>query len=520
MVKNKKPEQYMLRYLSSRNNTSLHNRAVFQTVQIFAVFVCCLLLVLSCSNSKPVEHIKANAVVPTEAQLAYQQMEVIGFIHFTVNTFTDKEWGDGSEKPSVFDPTELDVTQWVEAAQKGGIRQLILTAKHHDGFCLWPSKFTEHSVKHSPWKEGKGDVVRELADACSTAGIKLGLYLSPWDRNHKDYGRPEYLTYYRNQLRELLTQYGDVTEIWFDGANGGTGWYGGANERRTIDRDTYYEWPETWALVKSLQPNVLIFSDAGPDIHWIGNEKGIAGETFWSTFNRDSVTVGGADRDYLNRGDANGPHWVVGECDVSIRPGWFYHASEDDKVKTPQQLVDLYYKSVGRNGTFLLNLPPDRRGLIHEKDVASLTEFRQILDETFKHNLAGKCTVAPSNIRSNLASVGGKMLTDMNADSYWACDDSVASATIELASTEPIIFDRIMLQEPIRLGQRISKVAVEVQTEGEWKKVSSATTVGYKRLLRIEPVKTQKIRIHILEANNTIALSEIGLYLSSSKENS
>ncbi len=241
--------------------------------------------------------IPANAVVPSPPQLDYQKMEIIGFIHYTVNAFTDREWGDGSEKPEIFNPTDLDVEQWVDAAQAGGMQQLILTAKHHDGFCLWPSKYTEHSVKNSPYKNGKGDIVKELSDACQNAGLKFGVYLSPWDRNHAEYGRPAYITYYRNQLRELLTQYGAISEMWFDGANGGDGWYGGANETRTIDRKTYYNWPTTWGIVYELQPNVIIFSDAGPGCRWIGNEKGIAGETCWSMFDRSKVAVGDADRD-------------------------------------------------------------------------------------------------------------------------------------------------------------------------------------------------------------------------------
>ena len=462
--------------------------------------------------------IPANPVVPSPQQIEYQQMEIIGFIHYTVNAFTDKEWGDGSESPEIFNPTDLDVQQWVDAAKAGGMQQLILTAKHHDGFCLWPSEYTEHSIKNSPYKNGQGDLVRELSEACRAAGLKFGVYLSPWDRNHAEYAKPAYITYYRNQLRELLTQYGPISEMWFDGANGGDGWYGGANETRRIDRKTYYEWPATWALVKELQPDILIFSDAGPDIRWIGNEKGIAGEPCWSLFDRSKVEVGNADRDYLNTGDPNGPHWVVGECDVSIRPGWFYHKDEDDQVKTPQQLVDLYYKSVGRNGTLLLNLPPDQRGLIHENDVQSLKAFRAILKETFKTNLITGAHAQASSVWSQDDKFSASNCVDDNPDSYWAAKEGEIQSVVMIELDESKTFDRIMLQEPIHLGQRIAKFAIDAEIGGSWKQVALGTTIGYKRLLRIEPITASKLRVNILEANNTPAISNMGLYKASALE--
>ena len=300
--------------------------------------------------------------LPSARQLEWQQMEIVGFVHFTVNTFTDREWGNGDEDEKVFNPTDFDADQIVRAFRDGGIKELILTCKHHDGFCLWPSKYTEHSVKNSPWKNGKGDVVKAISDACRRYGLKFGVYLSPWDRNHKDYARPEYLTYYRNQLRELLTDYGPIFEVWFDGANGGDGYYGGARERRSIDNRTYYDWPNTWSIVRDLQPMACMFSDAGPDIRWVGNEQGVAGETCWATLNAADFAPGRANEKRLNAGDRPGTDWMPAECDVSIRPGWFYHASEDRRVKTPRQLLDLYFKSVGRGATLMLNVPPDRRG--------------------------------------------------------------------------------------------------------------------------------------------------------------
>ena len=471
---------------------------------------------LACGISP--EDIPSNTVIPSKQQIEYQKMEIIGFIHFTVNTFTDQEWGYGSENPDIFNPSALDATQWSRVAKEAGMKQLIITAKHHDGFCLWPSKYTEHSVKNSPWKNGKGDVVRELSNACHEYGLKLGIYLSPWDRNYPDYARPEYLTYYRNQLRELLTHYGEISEIWFDGANGGSGYYGGANETRRIDPKTYYKWPETWALVKQLQPNILIFSDAGPDIRWIGNEKGIAGETNWSMINNKGIVVGGSDMAYLNRGDPNGTSWVVGECDVSIRPGWFYHESQDSLVKSPQQLVDLYYKSVGRNATLLLNIPPDRRGLFHENDIAALQEFRSILDETFATNLAKGSSVIASNQRSNNAKFAATNIIDDDLESYWASDDDIKRTSLEINLAKQVSFNRIMLQEPIRLGQRISEFSIEAYQDRTWSQIAQGTTIGYKRLLRIKPVKSDRIKIIIQNANNTPVLSNFGLFKASDRE--
>lgn len=465
-----------------------------------------------------VPDITPNKVVPTPQQVAWQQMELIGFVHFTVNTFTDKEWGEGSEKESVFNPTKLDASQWVRVAKEAGMKELILTAKHHDGFCLWPSKYTEHSVKNSPWRNGKGDVVKEFTDACRKYGIKPGLYLSPWDRNSADYGKPAYLTYYRNQLTELLTHYGKIYEIWFDGANGGTGYYGGANEKREIDRRTYYDWATTWALVRRLQPDAMMFSDAGPDVRWIGNESGFAGETCWSTINADSIMPGQADAAYLNTGDPNGNRWITGECDVSIRPGWFYHASEDAKVKTPKQLVDLYYKSVGRNSLLLLNIPPDREGLIAEPDIRSLKEFRSILDETFKTDLAKGAPVKASNVRLNNKKFAPGNITDNDKTNYWAADDSVKSAWLEVTLPAGTTFDRIMLQEPIRFGQRIEEFEVQALLDNQFKTIATGTTIGYKRLLRIAPVTTTRVRIILKKSNNTPALSAFGLFKASSRE--
>ena len=476
-----------------------------------------LAIALGACGGSPAD-IQPNDVVPTPQQVEYQQMEFIGFVHFTVNTFTDREWGFGDESPHIFNPTQFDANQWAAVAAEVGMKELILTAKHHDGFSLWPSRYTEHSVRNSPWRDGAGDIVAELFAASKDHGMKVGLYLSPWDRNHADYGTPAYLVYYRNQLRELLTDYGEVTEIWVDGANGGTGFYGGANEERRIDRETYYEWEETFALVKSLQPGTLIFSDGGPDIRWIGNEHGFAGETNWSMLNTHEIVIGAADQAYLNSGDPNGRDWVIPLCDTSIRPGWFYHADQDEQVKTPQELLDVYYRSVGRNCVLLLNVPPDRRGLFHEIDVAVLREFHRILEETFAVNLAANKVVEADNHRSGNEYFSPANIVDHDLDSYWATDDGLRQATLEIDLGEPTYFDRIMLQEPIRFGQRIAAFTIEARVQNEWMQLAAATTVGHKRLLRIDGVEADRVRIVIKEANNVPALSNFGLFVASASE--
>lgn len=470
-------------------------------------------LLCSCAQeTKKPEDIAPMAVVPTASQIAYQQMEMVGFVHFTVNTFTDKEWGYGDEDPQVFNPTQLDAEQWAKTAKEGGLKELILTAKHHDGFCLWPSQYTEHSIKNSPYKNGKGDIVKEFVDACHKYGLKVGLYLSPWDRNSKVYGTPEYITYYRNQLTELLSNYGEINEIWFDGANGGDGYYGGAREERKIDRKTYYDWPNTFELVRKLQPNIKIFSDAGPDIHWIGNENGFAGSTFWSPIQTDSLTIGGGNAAYLNVGDPKGNKWIVGQCDVSIRPGWFYHQSQDTLVKTPKELVTIYNKSVGRNAVLLINLPPDQQGLIHPTDVANLKELHQYLQKTYGNDLAQNASITASNTRENAEYFAPSNLLDTIPTNYWAVDNGLQSADLVVDFGKPTTFNTVMLQEPIRFGQRIAKFEVQIPEGEAWTTIAEGTTMGYKKLVPIPEQHTDKVKIRILESLDTPALSHIGVY--------
>ncbi len=454
--------------------------------------------------------------VPSEAQMAWHEMETNAFIHFTTNTFTDLEWGYGDESPAIFNPSELNVNQWVSTLKEAGFKGVILTCKHHDGFALWPSKYTEHSVKNSPYKNGQGDVVKEVADACKRHGLKFGVYLSPWDRNRADYGQPSYIEYYRNQLREIFTDYGPAFEMWFDGANGGDGYYGGARETRNINRETYYDWPATLDTVRRIQPEprVLFFSDGGPDLRWVGNERGVAGETNWNTISSDTLYAGKAGIEgLLGTGAEDGKEWIPAEVDVSIRPGWFYHAKEDSLVKTPEKLFDIYLTSVGRGSTLLLNVPPDRRGLIHENDVKALKEWKQLLDTEFNTNLAAKAKVKADASRGNAKAYAAANLTDGDKETYWATDDAVTTGTLELDLGKTQQVKYVLLQEYIKLGQRVKAFSVDVWQNNTWQPVATATTIGYKRILKLDsPVSTDKVRIRITEAKASPVLSTIEVY--------
>jgi alpha-L-fucosidase len=445
---------------------------------------------------------------PSAAQVAWHEMEFYGFIHFTTNTFTDKEWGYGEESPAIFNPTALDAGQWARVARESGMTGLIITAKHHDGFCLWPTKLSEHSVKHSPWRNGKGDVLRELSEACKAAGLRFGVYLSPWDRNHAAYGTPAYVEYYRAQVKELFENYGPIFEFWLDGANGGDGYYAGAREKRTIDRTTYYGWPETHQLILSHNPDAIIFSDAGPGCRWVGNESGYSDETSWQTINLAGMYPG-VSHDHLARGDKGGTHWVGVEVDVSIRPGWFYHASEDAKVKSGARLVEIWYESVGRGANLLLNVPPDRRGLIHERDAASLTEMRRVLSGTFANDLAKGATVTATNER---AGYGARGAVDEDPATYWAMEDGLTTGTLTLEMAAPATFDVVKVREEIALGQRVESFVVEYEDGGAWKELCKGTTIGPRRVIRTPLVTAQRVRVRITGAMACPVISEIGLY--------
>jgi len=459
--------------------------------------------------------------LPSARQLRWHELEVYSFLHFTVNTFTDREWGNGDEAPTLFNPTEFDADAIVTALKAGGMKGVILTCKHHDGFCLWPTRTTGHCVRNSPWRGGKGDVVREIANAAQRHGLKFGVYVSPWDRNHAQYGQPGYVETYREQLRELLTGYGPIFEVWHDGANGGTGYYGGANEKRTIDKATYYGWPTTWELVRKLQPDAVVFSDAGPDIRWVGNEKGFANETCWATYDPQgadgkAASPGNVQAKQSGTGTRHGSRWLPAECDVSIRPGWFWHAKEDDRVKTPAQLMDLYYQSVGRNASFLLNVPPDRRGLLGANDVASLQGFGNRLRSTFRKNLAEAAKVIASNVRGHSKAYRAENLLDSNRATYWATDDAAKSAEVILELRQPVQFNLVRLREEIQLGERIDAFVLDVWKGDAWQEIAKGTSIGSCRLVRQpQMVSTSRVRLRITEASACPALSEFGLYADS-----
>jgi len=480
----------------------------------------CLILaftVLAMACSQPVPPPAAVGPLPSPQQIDWHELEYYAFIHFNMNTFTDIEWGTGGESPAIFNPTELDTRQWARVAKEAGMTAIILTAKHHDGFSLWPSAYTEHSVKNSPWKDGKGDVIKELAAACKEYGLKLGLYLSPWDRNHADYGTPAYITYYRNQLKELMTNYGEVFELWVDGANGGDGYYGGANETRNVDRTTYYDWDNTFALARELQPRIVTFSDGGPEVRWVGNERGIASATNWATLKRDDFAPGVADSKLLGTGQIDGTHWVPAEVDVSIRPGWYYHKDQDDKVKDLTHLLDIYYKSVGRNGNLLLNLPVDRRGLVHENDVKALMELRKTLDVTFKNNLALDIPVEASNTRGK--NYAPSNVNDADKSTYWATEDGVIESSLDIDFGKEVAFNRLVLQEYIALGQRIKAFKLAAWDGDKYEEIATETTIGYKRILRLPDTKTSKLKITFLDAKASPVISNVEVYLSTSEPN-
>ena len=407
---------------------------------------------------------------PSPAQVAWQRDELALFLHFGVNTFSDREWGDGREDPTIFVPNDLDARQWARSAREAGFRVLILTAKHHDGFCLWPTKTTEHSVARSPWRGGQGDVVRELVDACRAEGLGVGLYLSPWDRHEASYGdSPRYNDFYCAQLTELLTRYGPLREMWFDGANGE-----GPNGRHQV-----YDWQRIWGLVRRHQPGAVIFSDAGPDVRWIGNERGVAGETNWSTVDPAAVPYPGASGDaiieMLQHGDPRGTVWRPGETDVSIRPGWFYHEAENDKVRSGDDLVELYFTSIGRNSKLLLNVPPTRAGRLHDRDVASLADMRRRLTDIFADDLAASRT-------ARWRTTGNR------------------SAILDVDLGEPRTVSLADLREDVTHGQAVARYALAGSNGGAWQALAHGTTIGFRKLDRFPPTIVRRIRLTIEDA--------------------
>ncbi len=457
--------------------------------------------------------------LPTEPQLRWQEVEQYVLIHFTPTTFQNKEWGYGDADPKIFNPTKFDANQIVNAAKSGGFKGVILVAKHHDGFCLWPTKTTSYNISKSPFRDGKGDMVKEFEVAVRKAGMKFGIYCSPWDRNNEDYGKPEYVEKYRNQLKELYANYGDLFITWFDGANGGDGFYGGKNEKRNIDRSTYYGWDKTWGIAREMQPGAVIFADNG-DIRWVGNEKGFANETSWATFTPEPVAgktkpaPGETNSKKSLEGTRNGKFWKPAECDVPLRNGWFYHANEDDQVKSVSKLFDIYLKSVGRGACLDLGLAPDTSGLLHQNDVKALKDFGDFLKKLFADNLAQSAVITASEVRGeNQIFFGTKNLTDNDRYSYWATSDEVKKATLTLEWYKEQTFNIIRLRENIKLGQRIEKVEFDAFMNGIWKKVGETTSIGANRLVRLPNyITTSKLRILIKESPVCIALSDVGVF--------
>lgn len=444
---------------------------------------------------------KSKESLPTKQQLAWHDMEYYWFIHFGPNTFTDKEWGHGDEQADIFNPSQLDCRQWARLAKQAGAKAIILTTKHHDGFCLWPSKFSKHTVRESKWNDGKGDVVKDLKQACKEYGLKFGVYLSPWDRNHPKYGTAEYNDVYVNTMQELIKNYGPFFEFWWDGANGE-----GPNGKKQD-----YDFKRFEQTVRKLAPGTVVFSDIGPDIRWVGNEKGFAGQTNWNYLDTAGFKrgEGGPPTDTLNQGNINGKNWIPAECDVSIRPGWFYHKEEDDKVKTPEQLFELYLKSVGRGANLLLNIPPDRRGLIHEIDSASLMGFKKLKEESFATNLASGSKAelhTRGSIFQRTKFTDGKSETFEEVNHY---KDAILWVKFEQVKK----INCIVLQEAIEFGQRVKEAKLILVNGSQPVKEIDLTTIGRKRILTFPAAEVSAVSLMIRDTKDNPLICEISAYL-------
>ncbi|MEN0052813.1 MAG: alpha-L-fucosidase [Mucilaginibacter sp.] len=463
---------------------------------------------------------KPYGVLPSQLQLRWQETEMYCIVHFSVATYTDKEWGFGDEKPDIFNPSKFSALQIVGAAKAGGFKGIVVVAKHHDGFCLWPTKTTDHNISQSSWKNGKGDVVKEYQEACKQLGMKMGIYCSPWDRNNAMYGKPAYVTeVYRKQLEELYANYGPMFMSWHDGANGGDGYYGGAREQRKIDRSTYYGWDTTWAITRKMQPGAAIFGDAGPDVRWVGNEEGHAGETYWATFTPEAAdgkipSNGNVKYETSPEGTHNGKFWIPAECDVPSRPGWFYHKAQDGQTKSAYTLLDLYYKSVGRGACLDLGLSPDKDGVLTDEDVQILKQFGTVIKQTFAVNELKGATLKASNIRGgNSVKFGTSFLLDNDRYTYWATDDAVTTPSLTADMHTPKTFNVIRLRENIKLGQRIEGAAIDVWQNNAWKEIATVPTIGANRLIRLpQNITASKVRLRITGSPAAIALSDFGLF--------
>ena len=443
--------------------------------------------------------------LPSDAQVEWQKMEYNMFVHFGPNTFTSAEWGDGTESADIFAPEALDCRQWAATARAAGMKGIIITAKHHDGFCLWPNPVSQHTVAQSSWRDGKGDVLKELSEACKEYGLEFGIYISPWDRNDPHYGSDAYNDVFVKTLEHALGSYGEVFEQWFDGACGE-----GPNGKKQT-----YDWPLFYSTVYKMQPDAIIFSNVGPGCRWVGNEYGSAGRTCWGTMNVGELTPSSpADCDILNEGEADGEKWVAAETDVSIRPGWFWRESENEKVKTVQELLKIYYESVGRNSLLLLNVPADKRGLLHEVDSVRLMELRAAIDEIFAVNLAEGGVAEAEDVRGNSGKYAAANILDADYDTYWATDDDVVTASFTVTLPEPRQFNRVQIQEYIPLGQRVAAFSIEALGEdGQWKTIANETTIGYKRIVHTPVTVATAVRVNIEESLACPVINGFALYM-------
>ena len=487
-----------------------------QFKQLLAIFICILFLQNLQAQNDPAPY----GAIPTARQLQWQEKEMYVIMHFTPTTFQNKEWGFGDADPSIFNPTNFNADKIFEAIKAGGFKGLTFVAKHHDGFALWPTKTTPYNISKSPFRNGKGDLVKEMMLGAKKSGLAFGIYCSPWDRNNPNYSKPAYVNeVYHPQLKELYSNYGQLFTVFFDGANGGDGYYGGANEKRSIDASDYYDFEKIWSIVRAKQPNAAIFSDIGPDVRWVGNEKGIAGKTSWATFTPLSPVPGKKSspgfvkEDILPIGTRNGNAWIPAECDVPLRPGWFYHADQDEKVKSPETLLAIYYVSVGRGACLDLGIAPMPSGELHPNDINNLKIFGDLLKKTFEVNVAENATITASNIRGNNKQFSPKNLIDKDRYSYWATDDSVTNPELVLQLKKVSRFNVIRLRENIKLGQRIEEVAVDAWLNNQWEEVGNATSIGGNRLIRLTRyINTDKVRLRITKSPVSIALSDFALF--------
>jgi len=441
-------------------------------------------------------------------------------MHFTPTTFQNKEWGFGDADPAIFNPTNFNAAKIVAAVKAGGFKGITIVAKHHDGFALWPTKSTAYNISKSPFRNGKGDLVKEMMDATHQAGLGFGIYCSPWDRNNANYSLPAYINdVYYKQLQELYSNYGQLHTVFYDGANGGDGYYGGANEKRSIDASTYYNYDKIWTVVRKMQPMAAIFSDIGPDIRWVGNESGSAAETSWSTFTplspnkNKKPSPGFVVESTLPTGTRNGLFWTPAECDVPLRPGWFYHPEENGKTKSVAKLLEIYYQSVGRSAALDLGIAPMPSGELHPDDIKNLAEFGSIIQKTFATNLAAGAKIKASNTRGKSNLYAADKLIDQDRYSYWATDDSVHSAELQFQLKAKQKFNVIRLRENIKLGQRIEALAVDAWVDNGWKEIAKATSIGGNKLIRLNgAVETNQVRLRILQSPVCLALSDFGLF--------